>query len=249
LTKKTTQHFKAMNLTLQRLKKIMTYPLLILRRLYNDNYQVDLKALLCLQGLVTRYIPWSSSAMQPAAVARLVNEVIINRRRSAIEFGSGVSTIYLAAIFKQEGSGIVYSIDHDAEWIDIMQDLIDSEGLGEFVKLIHAPLESTEFGVGGLKWYSVKILKATLMRKKFDLAIVDGPLACTQELEMTRYPALPFLLSDNLLAEKHIIVLDDAQRPGEKRIIRRWSQEYRYYFAQKPNLGIAVSIIGRSLNA
>jgi hypothetical protein len=61
------------------------------------------------------------------------------------------------------------------------------------------------------------------LSEKIDLLIVDGPPG--SKTEMSRYPAVPFLMDRKLLAEDYSIFLDDTQRYYESKILDRWSEE------------------------
>jgi hypothetical protein len=58
---------------------------------------------------------------------------------------------------------------------------------------------------------------------EIDLLLVDGPPGSLGE--MARYPALHAL--ENQLAPNAVVILDDAGRPDEQGIVRRWITEVR----------------------
>lgn len=210
----------------------------------------DLKAAIRLQPLVNNYLPWSTSAMRPSAVGRVINEIIINKRVQVIEFGSGLSTLYIASILRQIGSNSGFiTVEHDLEWIKILQSIIDKENLFDFVSILHAPLELSRYSIGGLPWYSESMIFNSLKNSSFDMAVIDGPLAYTKDLELSRYPALPFLVDNNFLSENHLFILDDGHRAGEKKIIEIWEGKYGYHFKQNLSQGIAISSVGKSFTA
>lgn len=207
----------------------------------------DLSALIQLQSLVNNYIPWSSSSMHPSAVVKLVNEVIINERINVIEFGSGVSTLLIASALRQIGSkSKIFSVEHDYEWIEIMYGIVQQENLVDHFHVIHAPLESSKYSINGLNWYSEKTLLDNLTNKCFDMAVIDGPLAFSKDIELSRYPALPFLIENDLLNSNSLVVLDDSTRPGEKKILNIWEDKYKYRFQRNCEIGIATASIGNS---
>ncbi len=58
--------------------------------------------------------------------------------------------------------------------------------------------------------------------QKVDVLIVDGPPAKIGK--ETRYPAIPRLF--DRLADQAIVLVDDAGRPDERKIVRRWVRKF-----------------------
>jgi hypothetical protein len=67
-------------------------------------------------------------------------------------------------------------------------------------------------------WYNVEAFRDI---NEIDLLLVDGPPGSLGE--MARYPALHVLESQ--LAPNAVVILDDADRPDEQGIVRRWITE------------------------
>jgi predicted O-methyltransferase YrrM len=160
----------------------------------------------------------------------ILNELVINKRKSAIEFGAGISTILMARLFKMNGIDVqLVSVDENEKWIDLIKGILTNEGLASYVKFIQSPLESCSVNGKNIHWYNKEILNNQIDNsKKFDLVIVDGPTAYKKEISLSRYEALPFLL--NNLAEEHVIFLDDANRDGEKKVLSLWQNKYNKSF-------------------
>lgn len=200
----------------------------------------NMMALLELQKLLKGYMPWSVSAMQPSAIQQVLNEIILNDKNTIIEFGSGLSTLYIAALLKKR-KGVFFSVEHDQEWLERMREIVCNEGLEDNVKFVHAPLESSKLSLKNLLWYSKSELDRNIGGQKFDLVVVDGPLAYQREIQLSRYPALPYLVESRLLNDNYTLILDDAQRPGEKEIIRRWGKLFDCNFIDIRSKGIAIA--------
>lgn len=145
-----------MELILTTISKLSVYARKVLGQKNMYENEADTASLLKLQVLLTQYLPWSTSAMKPSAIVKLINEVVINERKSVIEFGSGVSTVYIAAILKQKKEGVLYSVEHDKNWIEVVRKIIDSEGLSEFVEFVYAPLQRSKYSINELNWYAGK---------------------------------------------------------------------------------------------
>ncbi len=73
--------------------------------------------------------------------------------------------------------------------------------------------------------------------------MVDGPPAYAAGHGLARYPALPVLY--DWLAPDATLVLDDAERPGEQEVLRRWERETGLDFDRRADrAGVAVARIG-----
>jgi hypothetical protein len=86
------------------------------------------------------YLPWSRAALAPSAIATILNDIIINNRQVIVEFGGGISTIYIARLLAKHNSGKLITVEHDLDWLKILQDMLDAEKISERVSLVHAPL-------------------------------------------------------------------------------------------------------------
>ena len=52
--------------------------------------------------------------------------------------------------------------------------------------------------------------------------LVDGPPAYDEYIKYSRYPAVPYFRSQ--LARNFSVIIDDANRSGEREIIKRWQE-------------------------
>jgi predicted O-methyltransferase YrrM len=184
-------------------------------------WNYDTRAAVELSRLGLRYVPWPAYSMRPAAVAAMVNEVLINARRDIVEFGCGVSTLYMAKALSMAGDGgHIVTFEDNADWGAIVEGQLRAEGLESFVTIVHAPLGACRHAKDGLQWYDEAIVAAKLADLRPDLVVVDGPQAGSPGFGMARYPALPMVWPR--LAPKCLVALDDIVRPGEKRIVEAW---------------------------
>ena len=122
------------------------------------------------------FVPWSRYALQPAAIMTLLNEVMINRRQLVVEFGCGVSTLYLAKVLSEQGGRLI-SFEDNVEWANQVRSLLDREGLSEHVTLVDAPLRKGKLSLANLQWYDEEIVATALEGLEVDLALIDGPPA------------------------------------------------------------------------
>lgn len=178
-----------------------------------------------------RYLPWSTGAMRPAALVQVCNDIVWNARTHVVECGSGVSTVVLARLLRQlERPATLVSLEHDARWADLVTDLLEREGLGDVARVVHAPLEEQP------SWYARDAVQAT--SPVIDLLVVDGPPAYAAGEGERRAPALATF--DERLSPGATVVLDDANRPGEQRVLATWEATTPWRFTVDEASGLAV---------
>lgn len=185
-------------------------------RIACDNY-----ALTLLRPYDFPYLPWTAAAIRPASLCALLNEVLINRRTTLVEFGAGISTLYLAKAMKHN-QGTLVSFEHDREWRDSISATASEQGLGEFVDIVYAPLHECDSAVDGCLWYDTAIVRELLKGRVVDGVVVDGPPANSPSLQMARLPALSIVRE--YLGESFFLYLDDISRVGESRVFERWQE-------------------------
>ena len=157
----------------------------------------------------------SSFALSTELLVYLVRKVLHDKPRCVVELGSGMSTVMLAGALKTTG-GHLYSVEHDAGYLDETRAMLRDAGLEAQVTLIHAPLEAFD---ASHVWYARGPLEALA---DIDLLLVDGPPGAT--CAQARYPALPFFATR--LAAGAVVLLDDAGRDDEQATLSRWVQAY-----------------------
>jgi len=206
----------------------------------------DLVALSALQVLARGYVPWTAWSMRPAAIASVVNEIERGRRREVVELGAGASTVFLGHTVRDLGGRLV-SVEHDAAHADAVRRVVVREGLDDVVTVEVVPLvpwqpPAPALGVGDGEegadwfpantWYDAERLCAACPAE-IDALVVDGPPAGMHPRTLVREPALDVLRPR--LAPDWSLFLDDADRPAEREILRRWSAR----------LGVELSLVER----
>jgi Methyltransferase domain len=189
-----------------------------------DDLRRDGKDNLAMQALSTlnrNYLPWSGYAMRPSGVVKVLNEMLINQRFSVVECGAGLTTVYIASLMAQVGKGHLYTIEHDADWIEVVRGLLGD--LVSFVTMIHAPLVDCELSLEKTLWYDRAIVANIMGDRQIDLLVVDGPPAYDVARQHARYPAAIYFQPN--FAENFAIVLDDIERDGEQHILAQWQQQ------------------------
>ncbi len=156
---------------------------------------------------------WAAS---PDLCLELVRQVLTRRPRLVVEFGSGLSTLWLAYALEQVGEGAkLVSVDHDPHYGARTTADLEAHGLTDIAEVRIAPLTTTPMDGESVRWYDPTVL-ADL--EDIDLVVVDGPPGSTAP--QARYPAVPLLR--NKLTSDAVIVLDDCERTDERAILDRW---------------------------
>ena len=140
---------------------------------------------------------------------------------------SGLSTLICAKwVQEQNIETTVTSIEGEEYYLEKTAKSLKVEGLSKFSRLIHAPItEKSDF-----RWHDLSALEGKL-EGPYDCLIIDGPPAVQND--MARMPALDVL--HHHLAEQCLIILDDANRPGEREIVKRWMEKYPLSVVSKPS--------------
>ncbi|MDR2080481.1 MAG: class I SAM-dependent methyltransferase [Campylobacteraceae bacterium] len=177
--------------------------------------------------------------MSPDILLRLHEYIAFAKPQKIVEFGSGVSTIVICDALRQNGEGLLYSIDHLEHFGAQTLQNIKKESLENFIDLRIAPLEfwQGEHMYSGQEpafWYQRKCIDDI---RDIDLLIVDGPPGLT--CPFARYPAVPALYGR--LSPNAKVWIDDANRNEEKEICKTWADKYNMnveFFPLEKGLGI-----------
>jgi hypothetical protein len=168
-------------------------------------------------------------ALRPEALA-LVRELIGAGRTSVVECGSGLSTVTIARALRTVERGHVHALEHAPEFAATTRAALADEGLDGFATVIDAPLLD--------RWYDRGALDQ-LPASGVELLLVDGPPAGERGIERSRHPALPELAGR--LAPGAAIVLDDAEREGERQVLESWLAEFPITARPAPR-GVALAM-------
>jgi len=149
-----------------------------------------------------------------AAQTDYLEEVCSQAARTSgpvLECGSGLTSVMLGLLAGRRGVQ-TWSLEHVAEWRSRVTNVLERFEIPN-VQICGAPLRS----FGEFDWYDAPLV---LMPKEFQLVICDGPPGSTTG---GRYGLLP-VMGERLPAGS-VILLDDATRPGEVEVLRRWTNE------------------------
>jgi len=201
----------------------------------------NLESLHLLPPLGLPFVPQTSFALSASAIRIILNDVVLHQRRCVVELGSGISTLYLSKILSERANSHLITVDHDADWLARIGEMLRRIGSAAVVQLVHAPLEPVADSAGA-RWYCQAAIERALLGPFVDSVIVDGPKARGPDDAETRRPALA-AVAPYLNSEGAVVFLDDVKRGGERRIYERWSADFdleRVPDAEFCGLGILV---------
>jgi predicted O-methyltransferase YrrM len=172
----------------------------------------DKHALLDRLGLAHDALPNLGSWKADTGLLRLLIDHILDKKpKLVVEFGTGASTLIIARALKLAGGGRLISFEQHADFVEATGKWLAEHGLEADLRAV--PLRPAPCGWPGL-WYDHGPLPGDI-----DLLLVDGPPWTIHP--MTRGAA--GILFDNI-ARGGTIMLDDAARPGERLVARRWKK-------------------------
>lgn len=169
-------------------------------------------------------IPLGGWRLSGATINVLVDEIARHRPAAVLEFGSGVSTLVLAAAMRavhgQVSRPLVFSIDQAPEFLADTERLLKTHGLRDLVRLHCAPL--IQHNIQGFSTVCYGISEAMLASffegQRPDFILIDGPAADYGQ----RFGTLS-------LVEPHVspdarVYMDDALRDSELAIADYWNR-------------------------
>lgn len=170
--------------------------------------------------------PMRGWAISPDFGRLIMDTVTEFKPRTIVELGSGVSSLILGLLAGKQKIERIISIDHDPKYCDVTRKRLKHYHLTKQVELFCCPLKSVHSPQGeAYQWYDLSVIS---FPEKIDLLLVDGPPGNLQP--QSRYMALPALKAK--LSDTSVILLDDAGRPDEQKIIGRWLNEMPGFSAE-----------------
>ena len=157
-------------------------------------------------------------AIDAQALAHLISLAEERKPRRILELGSGTSTIWLGYLCREFGGSLV-TLDHLEKYLAATQTAVDRHNLNHQVEGRLAPLQKINCDGTSFNWYALEALKDL---SDIDMLVVDGPPAATGP--QARYPSLPMLI--DRLATNATVVLDDAHRRDELKIVEEWEASF-----------------------
>jgi predicted O-methyltransferase YrrM len=179
-------------------------------------------------------LPNLGSWKADVGLLRLVSDhIAAHRPKVMVEFGAGASTLVAARALQRAGGGRLYSFEQHEDFVGATRQWLSEYGLEAEIRA--APLRPSR-GWPGL-WYNHGPLP-----ERIDLLVIDGP-------PWTMHP-LTRGAADGLferIAVGGTVMLDDAARPGERLIARRWRKRWPNFEFCLDKSGSKGTLIGARL--
>ena len=163
----------------------------------------------------------------------VTDHIAVHRPQVMVEFGAGASTLVAARALQRSGEGRLFSFEQHEDFVEATFRWLAEYGLEAEIRA--APLRPSP-GWPGL-WYDHGSLPESI-----DLLLVDGPPWTVHPL--TRGAA------DSLfdrIAVGGTVMLDDAARPGERLVARRWRKRWPNFEFCLDKSGSKGTLIGTRL--
>ena len=170
---------------------------------------------------LTRDLPRGTWALDGPTIDRMVEVVRDVAPRAVVEFGSGTSTVVLAALLRElyvDGWPRIVSFEHDTTQRHRTRAALTERGLAGVAEVIHTPLGSAHDRKP--RCYLLDDAAASILRRHPpELVLVDGPPLYSGASRVgTLDLVAPFLQRDA------IVLLDDALRDAELCIAAVWQR-------------------------
>lgn len=204
----------------------------LLRSLYGGT-QDQKQTLLARLGLEQDALPHLGSwKADTYLLHRIVDTIEAARPATVVELGSGATSLVIAKALAMHGSGRLHSYDQHAPFVAAMDDWLAEHDLD--AAFHHAPLVQRDVRWPGL-WYGLTEVPGSI-----DMLVIDGPPWAVHPFARGMAERL-----FPLIAPGGTVLLDDAARPGERYVARRWKQAWPDFTFTYEGAGTKGLLVGR----
>ena len=168
-------------------------------------------------------------------LALLADRILGARPKVVVEFGAGASTLVAAQALQMTGGGHLLSFEQHEDFVLATRHWLAEHGLSADLRA--APLVPAPGGWPGL-WYDHGPLP-----DQIDLLVIDGPPWTIHPF--TRGAAATLF---DRIAPGGMVMLDDAARPGERVVARRWRREWPDFDFRLVKNGSKGTLVGRRID-
>lgn len=195
----------------------------------------DKLALLDRLGLPHDALPNLGSWKADTALLKLiVDGVERTEPQHVVELGSGASSLVTARALQLFGGGTLHSYDQHGDFVEATANWLAEHGLSAHMH--HAPLVPAPGGWPGY-WYQLSSVPDSI-----NMLIIDGP-----PWSVHPYVRGAAEMLFPRIAPGGIVLLDDAARPGERVVARRWRRNWPNFRFDLIRSGTKGTLMGRRL--
>lgn len=163
---------------------------------------------------------------------RIVDMIGAEHPANVVELGSGATSLVIAKALAMHGGGRLHSYDGHAPFVTAMSDWLAEHDLA--AAFHHAPLTTRDVRWPGL-WYALTEVPGSI-----DLLVIDGPPWALHPFARGMAERL-----FPLIAPGGTVLLDDAARPGERYVTRRWKKAWPDFDFHFEGAGTKGLLVGR----
>jgi predicted O-methyltransferase YrrM len=146
-------------------------------------------------------------------LGHIVDAVERLQPREVVELGCGASSLVIAKALERNGGGRLISYDQNAQFTAATRGWLAGHGLAGEIR--HAPLQPDPSPWSSI-WYDLSHIPSEI-----DLLVIDGPPWAINPLIRGRAEIL-----FQRLRPGGMVLLDDAARPGERLVTRKWRKNW-----------------------
>lgn len=180
------------------------------------------------QGALPNLGSWKADT---ALLHRIVDTIEALRPRQVVELGCGATSLVIARALERNGGGRLTSFDQHADFLHATAAWLGEHGLSADFR--HAPLAPAPRGWPG-HWYRLTDVPGSI-----DLLVIDGP-------PWTIHPHVRGAAETlfDRIAPGGTVLLDDAARPGERVVARRWRARWPNFRFTLDRRGTKGTLVG-----
>jgi predicted O-methyltransferase YrrM len=182
-----------------------------------DNLRRQMACVAELQSAIPRPVPFGKLggwAISADALAIVVRDIRKRRSPQVLEFGSGASTMVIATLLQAMGEGKLVTVEHDLDYLRLVDSDLFAHGLKSVVDLRHLPIVS--FSAAPPPLAACHSYELCQLDAPFDVALVDGPITAKFGAA-TRLAPLEWCV--RRLNPGGSVYLDDAARTEERQVV------------------------------
>ena len=167
-------------------------------------------------------------------LTRIVDAIERLRPAQVVEIGCGATSLVIARALQLNGGGRLTSFDQHAEFVEKTSRWLSDHGLAVDMRTAPLAVAPDEWSSTWYQLYDVP--------EQIDLLVIDGPHWALNPFGRGRAEIL-----FNRIPRGGMILLDDAARPGERVVARRWRRKWPHFrFRLLP--GPAGTLVGERIN-